>query len=216
MVEKYFGGIPRGTVEIPRPDKNVPELTSAQRATIYDNIQLPAVITGFRIPAEGTPDYYAVDMLSTLLAQGQSSRLYRSLVDEQQKALQIGAFPFGLEDSGINVVFALVNVGGDIDELETALQTEIAKVRNELIGEKEFQKLKNQIENDFVTGNSTVAARAESLANYHMYFGDANLINNEIERYMAVTREDIKRVANKYFVKGNSVTLQFLPKSMEP
>jgi len=216
MIEKYFGGIPRGTTEIPRPDKKVPELTGEQRATIYDNIQLPAVITGFRIPAEGTPDYYAVDMLSTLLAQGQSSRLYRSLVDEQQKALQIGAFPFGLEDSGINVVFALVNVGGDIDELETALQTEIGKVRNELIGEKEFQKLKNQIENDFVTGNSTVAARAESLANYHMYFGDANLINNEIERYMAVTREDIKRVANKYFVKGNSVTLQFLPKSMEP
>ncbi len=216
MIEKYFGGIPRGTTEIPRPDKNVPELTGEQRATVYDNIQLPAVITGFRIPAEGTPDYYAVDMLSTLLAQGQSSRLYRELVDNQQKALQIGAFPFGLEDSGINVVFALVNVGGDIDELETALQTEIAKVRDELIGEKEFQKLKNQIENDFVTSNSTVARRAESLANYHMYFGDANLINTEIERYMAVTREDIKRVANKYFVKGNSVTLQFLPKSMEP
>ncbi len=216
MVEKYFGSIPRGKAEIPRPNKEVPELASAERATIYDNIQLPAVITGFRIPAEGTPDYYPVSMLSTLLAQGQSSRLYRALVDEQQKALQIGAFPFGLEDSGVNVVFALVNVGGDIDELETALQSEIAKVRDGLIGEKEFQKLKNQVENDFVTGNSTIARRAESLANYHMYFGDANLINTEIERYMAVTREDIQRVANKYFVKDNSVTLQYLPKSLDP
>ncbi len=216
LIQKYFGSIPRGKTEIPRPNKQVPELTGEQRTTIYDNIQLPAVITGFRIPAEGTPDYYAVDMLSTLLAQGQSSRLYRSLVDDQQKALQIGAFPFGLEDAGINVVFALVNQGGDIGELEAALQAEIAKVRDELIGEKELQKLKNQIENDFVSGNSTVASRAESLANYHMYFGDANLINTEIERYMKVTREDIKRVANKYFIKDNSVTLEFLPKSMEP
>lgn len=216
LIQKYFGSIPRGKTEIPRPSKQIPDLTGEQRTTIYDNIQLPAVITGFRIPAEGTPDYYAVDMLSTLLAQGQSSRLYRALVDEQQKALQIGAFPFGLEDSGINVVFALVNQGGDIEELEAALQAEIANVRDELIGEKELQKLKNQIENDFVSGNSTVASRAESLANYHMYFGDANLINTEIERYMAVTREDIKRVANKYFIKDNSVTLEFLPKSMEP
>ena len=215
MIEKYFGGIPRGTTEIPRPNKDVPPLKGEQRAVIYDNVQLPAFMTGYRIPAEGSDEYYAVSMLSTLLSQGQSSRLYRALVDEQQKALQIGSFPFGLEDSGINIIFALVNMGGDIDELEAAMQVEIEKVRNELIGEKEFQKLRNQVENDFVTSNSTVARRAESLANYHMYFGDANLVNTEIERYMKVTREDLQKAAQKYFVKENSVTLQYLPKSME-
>ncbi len=216
MIEKYFGTIPKGTIDIPRPTVKEPAMTAEERATIYDNVQLPAIIQGFRIPAQGTPDFYAVDMLSTLLSQGQSSRLYRSLVDEQQKALQIGAFPFGLEDAGINVVFALVNVGGDIDETEAAMEKEYERVRSELISEKEFQKLKNQIENDIVSSNSTVAGRAESLADYHMYFGDANLINTEIERYMSVTREDIKRVANEFFVKDNRVTLHYLPKAMEP
>ncbi len=215
MIKKYFGDIPRGTIDIPRPTIKEPDMTKEERATIYDNVQLPAVLQGFRIPAQGTPDFYAVDMLSTLLSQGQSSRLYRSLVDEQQKALQIGAFPFGLEDAGVNVVFALVNVGGDIDEMEAAMEVEYGRVRDELISEKEFQKLRNQLENDIVSSNSTVAGRAESLANYHMYFGDANLINNEIDRYMAVTREDIKRVANEYFVKDNRVTLHYLPKAME-
>jgi len=216
LVEKYFGGIPRGTTEIPRPNKQVPEMESAQRAIIYDNVQIPAVIHGFRMPAEGTDDYYALDMLATLMSQGQSSRLYRALVDEQQKAMQIGAFPYALEDAGVNIVFAMVNVGGDVGETEAAMEKEYAKIRNELIGEKEFQKLRNQIENDFITSNSTIAARAESLANYHMYFGDANLINTEIDRYMAVTREDIQRVAKQYLTKENCVSLQYLPKSMEP
>ncbi|MGI9541770.1 MAG: insulinase family protein, partial [Cyclobacteriaceae bacterium] len=83
----------------------------------------------------------------------------------------------------------------------------------ELISETEFQKLRNQIENDLISQNSRVAGIAESLANYHMYFGDANLVNTEIERYMKVTKEDIKRAANKYFVDDNRVVLYYMPKS---
>ena len=85
-----------------------------------------------------------------------------------------------------------------------------------IISDKEFQKLRNQIENDFVSQNSTVAGIAENLANYEMYFGDANLINNEIERYMKVTREDIRNAARKYFSKNNRVTLHYLPKGPQP
>jgi predicted Zn-dependent peptidase len=88
-------------------------------------------------------------------------------------------------------------------------------VKNELISEQEFQKLRNQIENDFISSNSRIAGIAESLANYHMYYGDTDLINTEIERYMNVTREDIQRVANKYFTKENRVVLYYLPKSAQ-
>ncbi len=84
------------------------------------------------------------------------------------------------------------------------------------ISDDEFQKLRNQVENDFVSGNSRVAGIAESLANYHMYYGDANLINTELERYLAVTKEDIMRVAKEYFVPDNRVVLYYLPKPANP
>jgi zinc protease len=99
--------------------------------------------------------------------------------------------------------------------LEAAVDAEIELVKKELITEREFQKLRNQMESQFVQQNSTVAGRAENLANYHVYYGDANLINNEIDRYMKVTKEDIQRVANKYLTKNNRVVLHYLPKSAQ-
>lgn len=216
LVAKYFGGIPKGTKEIYRPSIVEAPLGGEVRDTIYDNIQLPAVVQTYRIPAQGTPDFYAVSMLSQLLSQGQSSRFYKSLVDEKQVAIQAGSFPFNLEDPGVTLAFGITNMGVEPDAVEAAMDEEIKKVQDELIGEKEFQKLKNQVENDFISGNSRVAGVAESLANYHMYYGDADLINNELDRYLAVTREDIQRVAQQYFTKDNRVVLYYLPKQATP
>ena len=95
------------------------------------------------------------------------------------------------------------------------MMAEIERVKKEDISDREFQKLQNQIENDFVSSNSTVRGIAESLADYHVYYGDANLINSEIDRYMLVTKEDIKRVAKKYLNPDNRVTLYYLPKSAQ-
>ena len=216
LVDKYFGDIPKGKGEIYRPTIVEPAMTMEVRDTIYDNIQLPGVIQAYRIPAQGTADYYAVDMLAQLLSQGQSSRLYRALVDEQQKALFVGNFPLSLEDPGVALNFGITNMGVDPMDLENAMDAEIARVQKELISDKEFQKLQNQIESDFIQSNSTIAGVAESLANYHMYFGDANLINTEIERYMKVTKEDIRNAAKKFFTKDNRVTLYYLPKPATP
>jgi len=215
LVEKYFGTIPKSPNAVYRPRVVEPNLTSEIRDTIFDNIQLPAVIQAYRIPAQGTKDYYAVDMVSRILSSGESSRLYKSLVDEQQKALFVGNFPLGLEDPGLSLSFGIVNMGVDVYELEKAIDAEVAKIQNELISEKEFEKLRNQIEAEFVTNNSRVAGIAESLATYHMFFGDAALINNEIDRYLAVTREDIMNAAKKYLAKNNRVVLHYLPKAQE-
>jgi predicted Zn-dependent peptidase len=215
LVRKYFSDIPRGTHEIVRPDITEPPMTAEVRDTIYDNIQLPLVSFSYHIPEQGTDDYYALNMLTTLLSGGQSSRLYKELVDKQQKAVAAGSFPLALEDPGLFIAYAIANVGVNADDLEKAMQAELDKVKNELISEREFQKLRNQIEADFIQSNSRVAGIAESLANYHVYFGDANLINTEIERFMKVTREDIKRAANKYFKNDNRVVLYYLPKSAQ-
>ena len=217
LVKKYFDEIPKGGKEIPRPTQVEPEKTEEVRDVVFDNIQLPAVIHAYHIPPQGTEDFYAMSMLAQLLAQGESSRLYRSLVDEQQKAVYAGAFPFSTEDPGVTLSYAFANIGTgtSAEALEEAMDVEYERVKNELISEREMQKLRNQAENDFISQNSTIAGIAQSLANYHTYFGDANLINTEIERYLAVTREDIKRVANKYLRKENRVALYYLPKSAQ-
>jgi len=211
-VDKYFSSIPKSKKPIYRPDIVEPALTSEIRDTIYDNIQLPAVIQTYKIPALGTDEFYAVSMMATLLSQGKSSRLNKSLVDDKQIALFVGAFPFELEDPGVSIAFAICNAGQDPLDVEKAIDAEIDRVKNEPITDEEFQKLRNQIENDFVSGNSRVAGIAESLANYHMYYGDAGLINKEIDRYLAVTKEDIMAAAKNYFKKDSRVVLYYLPK----
>ncbi|MFW5687708.1 MAG: M16 family metallopeptidase [Bacteroidota bacterium] len=214
LVEKYFGDIPRGNGDFRRPAIDAePPKTAEVRDTVYDEIQIPAVVMAYRIPAQGTRDYYAVEMLGTLMSQGQSSRLYRRLVDQEEKALQVISFPLGLEHPGINLTFALSNMGVDPAEIEAIINEEFDKVRNELISEEEMQKLKNQAENSFVNSNTTIASRANNLANYYTIFGEADLINTEIEKYMQVTREDIMRVANEYFKENNRVVLYWLPKA---
>jgi predicted Zn-dependent peptidase len=212
MIEKYFGSIPKGTKAIPRPTEVEPVKTAEVRDTVLDNIQLPAVIMAYHIPAQGTPDYYSVNMLATLLSQGNSSRMQKSIVDKQQKALYAGAVPVPSEDPGLALIFGITNMGISPTDLEAAMDAEFEKTKKELIAEEEFQKLLNQVENDFVSGNSKMVGIAENLANYHVYFKDANLINTEIDRYMKVTREDIQKAAQKYLTKENRVVLYYLPK----
>jgi len=149
-------------------------------------------------------------MLNQVLSTGSSSRLNKAVVDEKQLALYCGAFSFGLEDPGVTFAFAMVNMGVEPSEVEDAMNEEIEKMKTDLISDRELQKLKNQIESQFVSSNSTMAGIAEELANYHTYFGDANLINTEIDRYLAITPEDIKRAANTYYNANSRATIYFL------
>ncbi len=213
LVSKYFADIPKGKTPIVRPQVKEPPQQAEVRDVIYDNIQLPAIIQAYHMPAMGTPDYYALDMLTRLLSTGESSRLVKAVVDQQQKALFAGAFPFALEDAGLFLVFSIANMGIAPEEVEAAINAEVDKVISGDITDRDLQKLKNQVENEFVNQNATMAGIAENLANYHVYFGDANLINTEIDRYNKVTREDLLRVAGKYLKKENRVVLYYLPKS---
>ena len=212
LVSDYFSNIPKGTKKIPRPNIIEPKKEAEIRDTVYDNIQLPAVIQGFHIPAEGTDDFYAVDMLNKLLSDGASSRLNRALVEESQKAVYSGAFTFNLEDPGLTIVFAVANSGENPKDIEDLMDREYKKLKTTMITEKELEKLRNQIENDFINSNSRMKGIAESLANYYIFYNDPNLINTEIDKYLNVTKEEILNAANKYYNKENRVTLYYLPK----
>ena len=216
LVTKYFSSIPKSKKPVFRPKIVEAPLGGEVRDTVYDNIQLPAVLMAYRIPAAGTPEFYAVSMLGTLLSQGESSRFQKALVDQQQKAVAVGNFPLDLEDPGVAIAYGICSMGTDVLDAENSITAEIDRVKTETISDDEFQKLRNQVENDFVSSNSRVAGIAESLANYKMYYGDANLINTELQRYLAVTKDDIKKAANKYYNKDNRVVLHYLPKPVNP
>jgi len=213
---KYFGSIPTGTRPMFRPNVVEPPMTKQIVDTVYDNIQLPAIILGYQLPAQGTKDAYAVEMLNSLLAGGNSSRFNKALVDEQQKAVYIGSFPMAMEDMGAGIAFGISNMGVALDDLLAGMDAEVKKVQTDLIPDREFQKLRNQMESDFVQGNEKMVGIAENLANYHVYFGNADLINTELNRYLDVTREDIRRVAQKYYNPDHRVVLYYLPKPKTP
>ena len=211
LVKLYFGDIPRGTRPIPRPDIQEPPITEERRNVIYDKVQLPAVIAAYHMPAQGTEDAYALEVLSRILSGGQSSRMHRAIVEDQQKALVVASFPFSSEDPGLYLVFGIANMGIGVDDLEEAMNIELARVKEELVTELEFQKAMNQIENDEVSKISSLRSIADNLATYKLFYGDANLINTEIERYRKVTREDLLRVANQYLQPSSRVLLHWLP-----
>jgi len=212
LITKYYGDIPRGSGQVFRPKEVEPPQKAEVRDTVFDNIQLPAVILAYHMPAQGTKDYYALSMLTTLLSGGESSRLTKRLVDKDKLALGVQAIPLSLEDPGLFIAFAIANFGRTLPEVEKVIQEEIDRVQKDLISEKDFQKIRNQRESEFIQRNSTVQGKAMQLANYHLFFGDANLINGEIDRFMQVTREDVRRVAQQYLRNESRTVLYYLPK----
>ncbi|WP_257657229.1 M16 family metallopeptidase [Parapedobacter lycopersici] len=212
-IRKYFEEIPKGTGRIVRPSVIEPKRNAEIRDTVYDNIQLPAVIQAYNLPPKKHADGPALDMLSTYLTGGNSSLLTKEIVDKQQKALTVGAYPLDLEDGGVFLLYSIANMGVSADTLEQAIDEQINKVIAHGITEEDFQKLRAQIENAIVSQHASVAGIAESLAEAWTFFGDANEINNEMEKYDRVTREDIQRVAQQYLARDGRVVLHYLPKA---
>jgi zinc protease len=215
LIKQYFGPIPKGKKAIPRPDETEPLQKAETHDTVYDDIQLPAVIQSYHTPAMGSKDFYALDMLTTLLSDGKSSRMYENIVDEQELALTVNSSMFPLEDPGLFFVFGVTNRGVPADSLETAINQEIERVRKEGITDREFQKVQNQIEDDFYSGKNSVRGIATQLARYHLLYGNANLINTEIKRYKKVKKRELKQVANEYLVPSNRTVLYYLPKKSQ-
>jgi len=182
------------------------------KKVVYDaNIQIPASIVAYRTPGFKERDAYVLQMISSYLSDGPSSKLYKKMVDDQKQALQVGAFNVDQEDYGMYLVFSLPVGETSLETLNTEIEEEILKVRTTLISEKDYQKLQNKFENQFVNSNSSVEGIAGSLATYYMLYGDTSLINKEIDIYRSISREEIKTVAEKYLKPNQRVIIDYLP-----
>lgn len=210
-INEYYGSIPKGTVYPKKFNQDAP-ITSAKEVTAYDkNIQLPAYVFAYRTPANKERDAYTLDMLSSYLSNGKSSVLYKKLVDEEKKALQVSAFNQGLEDAGIFAFFAIPMGATSKSTLQNDIDAEIKKLQTTLISEEDYQKLQNQFENQFVNSNSSIQGIAHSLANNYMLMKNTNLINKEIDIYRSITRQDLQNAAKKYLNNNQRIVLNYLP-----
>ena len=211
LIETYFASIPKGAPIV----RNLPQEDPITKETVMTftdpNIQLPAYLYTYRTPSDKTRDSKVLDMLSSYLSNGKSSVLYKKLVDQDKKALQVQAINLGEEDYSVFAFFAIPLGTTTEATLRSDIDAEVKKLQTTLISEEDFQKLQNQFENQFVNANSSIQGIAGSLATYHVLQGDANLINKEIEIYRNITREDIREVAKKYLNSNQRVIINYLP-----
>jgi predicted Zn-dependent peptidase len=210
-IEKYYGGIPKGTQVINRPDMTEPAQTKEKRATFKaEGVQLPAVVIAYHIPPMGDPDNYALNMLTKILAQGSSSLFQKNIVDKEEKAVNVGSFIYPLEGPGVARMYGIASQGTTTKDLEKAIKTEINKVVNGEISDEDFKKVQNQTEFEFATQNAKISGIAELLATDYTYFKNAGLVNTELAKYQKVTKEDLIRVAKKYLIPSNSLVLYYI------
>ena len=215
MVSDYFSAVKKGPEVVRNFPKEAP-ITETKHATAYDkNIQIPAIIAAYRLPGQSTRDAYVLDMISSYLSGGKSSVLQKKLMDEQKQALAVQAVNIGQVDYNIFALFALPLGDVSLDTLLAEIDEEIVKMQDELISERDYEKLLNQFENDFVSSNSSVAGIASSLATYYLLYGDVNIINNQLDTYRSITREDIQAAAKKYLSPNQRVEIEYLPKKDE-
>lgn len=213
LVADYFSEIPKGAA-ISQPDIKEQPITKEIIDTAYDvNIQVPAIAASYRIPGKGSHDAKVLNLISIYLSGGGSSKLYKKMVDEKKSALQVNAFNFSLEDYGAYIIFAIPNNNTPLDSLLADVDTEVAKVRNTLISESDYTKLLNQVENDFVSNNSTMLNVAGNLSENYIVYKNTAHINEELNDYRKITREEIAAVAKKYLNASQRVVMYYLPKA---
>lgn len=210
-IKKYFGAIPRGE-DLKRQTFSEEPITQTIKATYQDpNIQIPMLVASYRTPSMKTRDARVLNLISSYLSDGKSSKLYKKIVDQKKMALQIGAVGFSEEDYGMYIMYGLPMGTFTMADLLKEIDEEVLKIQTDLISEKDYQKLQNTFDNQFVNANSGVEGIAENLAKFYMLYGDVNLINSEIDLYHSITREEIRDVAKKYLNPNQRLILDYVP-----
>ena len=214
-IEQYFATIPNTGNVIQRNKIEEASITETIEVTEYDpNIQIPLKLYAYRTPAMTDKDSFTIDLLSNILTDGKSARLYKKMIDEHQTALQVLAFSDAQEDYGVYIMGALPMDGVSLETLAQEMDEEITRLQTELISEREYEKLQNQIEANFVGQNSHMEGIALSLADNYTFYKDTNLINKAIDHYRTITREDIREAARKYLDKNQRLDLNYLPSNL--
>ncbi len=210
LAEKWFGPIEKR--DIPTRDlPKEPEQTESRIKTVQRNVPFDAIYKAFHMSSKLETEYYTCDLISDLLANGKSSRLYQNLVKKKQLFSDINAYITGDIDEGLLIVTGKLMQGVKMEDADQAIIAELNEIILGHIEEAEIEKVKNKFESVTQFGQTSVLNKAMDLA-YQELLGDANRINLEVEKYRNVSLEDIKKTAAKLFHTNNSSTLYYLSK----
>ncbi|HAP35812.1 MAG TPA: insulinase family protein [Bacteroidetes bacterium] len=211
LVEKWFNEIPAGKPVQPQ-ERTIPVLNEEKRMTIEDRVQLPRLFMAWISPASLTPGDAELDLLSSVLAGGKNSRLYKKLVYDLQIAQDVSAYQQSQRIISEFVVVATARAGHTLAELETAIQEEIAKVKNEAPTKRELDRARNQYEASFLNRLESINGKADLLNNYLYSTGNPDYFNEDLARYYAVDPQDVTTIANTYLKDNGRVVLSVVPK----
>jgi len=211
LVERYFGPLASGGRPLERKIPPEPAQTSRRLLKLSKNVALPAFVAGYHMPADGTPDAYPLRLAAHILSEGESSRIYRRLIYEKQLAIQAQSAGNFTEDPNLFFVLAILNPGHTPAEAEAEMEAALNRLKSEPVSAEELAKAKNQILRDFVVSRQSVQSLGEQLGYAAVVLKDPYLLDAELERFLAVTPEDIERVAKRYFVQENSTVVEVYP-----
>jgi predicted Zn-dependent peptidase len=215
LVKKYFGDAKPISVPKYEPPP-MPEQTAPRNAVVEDtHAKLPAIMYAWTTPPSDQPDHYALELAARLLSDGESSRLYRALVRERSLAISVDAGLDGHRGPDMFGVTAKLASGAKLADVQKLLDSQIADVARLGPSDEEMKKLRARIVSTFLFGLESNFARAQELAELELYRGDANLLDKELDRYLAVTKDDIKRVVGKYLTANRRSTIEVKPAAAE-
>lgn len=215
-VDKYFGRIPKPAAKLPRVDVKEPARTREGRYVEYNtNVPLPAVVFTYLVPPASSTDSYALRIADTILSGGTSSRLYQSLVYQQQIAAEANSGADLREDAGLFTFRVTLASDKKPEDAERSLLAEIKRLQETPVSAAELEKAKNQVVTNQLRRLETNNGKALTLGQAAVLYGDANRINTDIERLQAVTAADVQRAMQKYLTDTNRVVIYYLPDTMK-
>jgi zinc protease len=211
LIKKYFGDVPSHPVKPFDVADPTPQTAERKESMIDPLAELPAFHIAYHIPKDREPDHYPLELLGMALGDGESSRLYQKLVKEQELVQEIQVSTDGRRGPDLMSVWAICSEGRSGEDVRKLIYDELAAIAQKGLSERELAKLKNRVRSAFVFGLASNLSRAMKLAEFEVYYGDANLLLGELDRYLAVTGADIQRVASTYFAPTNRTVLDVLP-----
>jgi zinc protease len=211
LVRQYFGALrPAQVKPFSTPDP-APQTAERKDSMLDALAELPAFHVGYHIPKDREPDHYPLELLSLVLGDGESSRLYQKLVKEKEILQEISVNTDGRRGPDLFSFWAICAEGHGPDEARNLIFEELKSIAQKSITPRELEKAKNRMRAEFVFGLESNLSRASRLAEYETFFGDANLLLGELERYSSLSADDIKRVAGQYFAPTNRTILDVVP-----
>ena len=217
MIERHFGGIPRGAGKPPLPDMSLPDtFGGSRREVVADDVMLPRLFMAFRSPAFGTDEFYDASVAGAILGLKKGSRLHRALVREQQVAAEATAFTYDLaKGSDLLVVDVTARPEATLEQLEQAVAAEIDKMIAGGVTQDEVERAVTLIETSMVEALQSAGERADKLSMFATYFGDPAVVNEQSARYQAVTSERVNAFARERLIEANRASLIFVPRDGE-